>query len=223
VVLAHGVLDPDVAAEIQALGGEVIITSSVCETSLRDAVVEQAKAAVILGDNDVLAIRIALMIAEIAPGLRQVIEMTNPNLGSTVTELIGDCTMLSSAELAAPAFVAAALATAETHAFEIGGRMVAAGPGIGSAGRCSPWSVTSGSQWSRPAPDWLACSAPPRRRIRRPTRSEDRWPCEGRMRAQRTRKPRFGRFPGCLRAQRTKRPSDLSQLGRASLASNQVR
>ena len=37
--------------------------------------------------------------------------------------------MLSSAELAAPAFVAAALATPDTQSFEIAGRTVAAGPG----------------------------------------------------------------------------------------------
>ena len=54
--------------------------------------------------------------------------MTNPQLGSRLTELVGNCTLLSAAELAAPAFVAAALATADTHTFEIGGRMVAAGP-----------------------------------------------------------------------------------------------
>ena len=40
-----------------------------------------------------LAIRIALIIFELAPGLRQVIEMTNHNLGSKLTELIGDWTM----------------------------------------------------------------------------------------------------------------------------------
>ena len=98
------------------------------EPALRLAGVERAKAVVILGDDDVLAIRVALMIDELAPGLRMVIEMTNPQLGGRLTELIGDCTMLSSAELAAPAFVAAALATADTQTFEIGGRMVAAGP-----------------------------------------------------------------------------------------------
>ncbi len=55
--------------------------------------------------------------------MRIVIEMTNPRLGSRLAELIGDCTLLSSAELAAPAFVAAALATADIQTFEIGGRM----------------------------------------------------------------------------------------------------
>ncbi len=54
--------------------------------------------------------------------------MANPQLGGRLTELVGDCTLLSSADLAAPAFVAAALATADTQTFEIAGRMVAAGP-----------------------------------------------------------------------------------------------
>ena len=75
-----------------------------------------------------MALRLGLMIDELAPGLRIVIEMTNPRLGSRLTSLIGDCTLLSSAELAAPAFVAAALATPDTQSFEIAGRTVAAGP-----------------------------------------------------------------------------------------------
>ena len=74
------------------------------------------------------ALRVALIIEELAPGLRMVIEMANPQLGGRLTELVGDCTLLSSADLAAPAFVAAALATADTQTFEIAGRMVAAGP-----------------------------------------------------------------------------------------------
>jgi hypothetical protein len=90
--------------------------------------IERARAAVILGHDDVQALRVALVVDELAPGLRIVIEMTNPQLGTRLTELVGNCTLLSGAELAAPAFVAAALATADTQTFEIGGRMVAAGP-----------------------------------------------------------------------------------------------
>lgn len=81
-----------------------------------------------LGDDGVMALRLGLMIDELAPGLRIVIEMTNPRLGGRLTSLIGECTLLSSAELAAPALVAAALATPDTQSFEIGGRTVAAGP-----------------------------------------------------------------------------------------------
>jgi Trk K+ transport system NAD-binding subunit len=83
---------------------------------------------VILGDDDVLAVRVALAIEELNPGCRLVLEMANPTLGEKLAPLLGDCTVLSSAELAAPAFVAAALATADTQSFELGGRLVAAGP-----------------------------------------------------------------------------------------------
>ena len=128
VVLAHGQPDSDIVAEVQSLGGTVIVANHVREADLRTAGIDRAKTAVILGDDDVFAVRVALVIEEMVPGLRLVIEMTNPNLGHKVSELVGDCTLLSSAELAAPAFVAAALATADMQTFEIGGRMVAAGP-----------------------------------------------------------------------------------------------
>ena len=117
-----------VTAEIQALGGQLLVADHVREPELRMAGIERARAAVILGDDDVQALRVALVVDELAPGVRIVIEMTNPQLGSRLTELVGNCTLLSAAELAAPAFVAAALATADTQTFEIGGRMVAAGP-----------------------------------------------------------------------------------------------
>src|SRR5215210_724734 len=115
-------------AEIEALGGRLLVVDQVGEHELRTSSIAGAKAAVILGDDDVQALRVALIIDELAPGLRIVIEMTNPRLGGRLTELLGNCTLLSAAELAAPAFVAAALATADTQTFEIGGRMVAAGP-----------------------------------------------------------------------------------------------
>ena len=128
VVIAHGENPRGAIADIEALGCQMIIASQIREAELRAAGVERARAAVVLGDDDVLALRVGLMIDELAPGLRIVIEMTNPRLGGRLTSLIGDCTLLSSAELAAPAFVAAALATPDTQSFDIGGRTVAAGP-----------------------------------------------------------------------------------------------
>jgi Trk K+ transport system NAD-binding subunit len=128
VVVAHGENPRGAIADIEALGCQMIIASQIREAELRAAGVERARTAVVLGDDDVMALRLGLMIDELALGLRIVIEMTNPRLGGRLTTLIGDCTLLSSAELAAPAFVAAALATPDTQSFEIGGRTVAAGP-----------------------------------------------------------------------------------------------
>ncbi|HEY5821760.1 MAG TPA: NAD-binding protein [Propionibacteriaceae bacterium] len=128
LVLAQASAPVEVVADVTALGVTVVHAHPVRDADLRAAGVDRAKSAVILGDDDVRAVRLALMLEELAPGLRLVIEMSNPQLGGKLTELIGDCTLLSSAELAAPVFVAAALATADTQTFEIGGRFVAAGP-----------------------------------------------------------------------------------------------
>lgn len=128
VVLTRHGANPEVTSEIEALGGQLLTVDHIREPELRRAGVDRAKAAVILGGDDVQALRVALAIEELAPALRLVIEMANSQLGGSLTALVGDCTLLSSAELAAPAFVAAALATADTQTFEIGGRMVTAGP-----------------------------------------------------------------------------------------------
>jgi Trk K+ transport system NAD-binding subunit len=128
VVIAHGSIDPDIVADLAELGAEVITANHVREADLIRAGVPEAKAAVILGDDDVFAVRMALAIEEMRSGVRLVIEMANPNFGDKLAPLLGECTVLSTAELAAPAFVAAALATADTQSFEIGGRLVAAGP-----------------------------------------------------------------------------------------------
>jgi Trk K+ transport system NAD-binding subunit len=129
VVIAPGERGRDNLDDLRELGATVITSRfNVRQADLMRAGVAQAKAAVILGDDDVFAVRVALAIEELAPGLRFVIEMSNPNIGGKLTELLGDCTLLSAADLAAPAFVAAAMATADTQTFEIGGRIVVAGP-----------------------------------------------------------------------------------------------
>ena len=128
VVIAPGERGRANLDDLRELGATVLTARHVREPDLRRAAVSQAKAAVILGDDDVFAVRVALAIEELAPGLRFVIEMSNPNIGGKLTELLGDCTLLSAADLAAPAFVAAALSTADVQTFEIAGRMVVAGP-----------------------------------------------------------------------------------------------
>lgn len=128
VVIASTEVEPDIVADLTGLGARVVRAATVREEALVAAGVPHAKAAVVLGDDDVLAVRVALAIEELNPAVRLVIEMGNPNLGDRLAPLLGECTVLSSADLASPAFVAAALATADTDTFEIGGRMVAVGP-----------------------------------------------------------------------------------------------
>ena len=70
VVIAHGESQRGAIADIEALGCLVITGAHVREAELRAAGVERARAAIVLGDDDVLALRVGLMINELAPGLR---------------------------------------------------------------------------------------------------------------------------------------------------------
>lgn len=128
VMIAPGEMDADVAADLEIVGPHILQVDRVRESDLRQAGIESAKAAVIVGDDDVLVVRQALAIEELNPKVRIVLEMDNPKLGLRLAPLLGECEVLSSAELAAPSFVAAALATNDTQSFEIGGRLVVAGP-----------------------------------------------------------------------------------------------
>ncbi len=125
---------PSTLAELTALPVEFVTAVRVGERELRAVHVERAKAVVILGSDDVAVVRIALAVEELNPHARLVLELSNPNLGEKLAPLLGDCTVLSTAELAAPAFVAAALATADTLSFELAGRAVVAGPRARVAG-----------------------------------------------------------------------------------------
>lgn len=128
IVIVPGAADPGVAADLELIGAEVMPSPQVRPVELRRAGIERAKAAVIVGDDDVFAIRVALAVEELNPAVRLVIELTNPGLGSRLGPLLGEHVVLSSADLAAPAFVAAALASSAVQTFEIAGRRVVAGP-----------------------------------------------------------------------------------------------
>ena len=65
VVIAHGENSRGAIADIEALGCQMIIASQIREAELRVAGVERARAAVVLGDDDVLALRLGLMIDEL--------------------------------------------------------------------------------------------------------------------------------------------------------------
>lgn len=127
-VLARRDANPSTLEELAELDAELLTVVRIGEAELVRAGVARAKAVIILGADDVAAIKIALAVEELNHEARLVVEMSNPNLGDRLAPLLGDCTVLSTAELAAPAFVAAALATADTRSFELAGRSVVAGP-----------------------------------------------------------------------------------------------
>ncbi|WP_179266348.1 NAD-binding protein [Asanoa hainanensis] len=71
--------------------------------------VTEATAVALVERDDVANVDAAMMVRELNPTARIVVRVFNPILAQGVTAMLGDCDVLSGSEIAAPAFVAAAL------------------------------------------------------------------------------------------------------------------
>ncbi|MEV6344418.1 NAD-binding protein [Actinoplanes sp. NPDC051851] len=92
------------------------------EKAFREAGLDGAAALALVMPDDMVNLHAALRAREVEQDLRVVVRMFNTGLGGSVAQLFPDCAVLSDAQMAAPAFVAAALGeVAPTH-FRSGGR-----------------------------------------------------------------------------------------------------
>ncbi|MEV6297884.1 NAD-binding protein [Actinoplanes sp. NPDC051861] len=86
------------------------------ERTFREAGLEGAAGLALVMPDDMINMHAALCAREVEAHLRVVVRMFNTQLGHSVLRLFPDCAVLSDAEMAAPAFVAAALGeVAPTH------------------------------------------------------------------------------------------------------------
>lgn len=120
---------------ISALGAQVIRAKVLHKSLLLAAGINRtkgkqstARALVLLDTDDVRNVHTALTAREMDRDLKIVVQMVNPRLGKQLPDLIGDCEVISGPSLAAPAFVADALADDELTWVELGGRHLVAGP-----------------------------------------------------------------------------------------------
>lgn len=120
--------DSDRAREMVAVGAELVVASRPHEGVLREAGVGVAQAVALVESDDVRNVYTALTAEELNPDLRLVVHIVDPRLESYLDGLIDNCTPLSTAAIAAPEFVAAALGETGTQWISVGGRDVVAGP-----------------------------------------------------------------------------------------------
>ncbi|MFI7209867.1 NAD-binding protein [Micromonospora maritima] len=101
----------ELAAETGAVGlrPEVVVARRLTGEVLDRAGVRDAAAVALVHEDDVTNVDAAMVVRELAPEVRLVVRLFNPVLGEGVAAMLGDCAVLSGSEIAAPAFVAAAL------------------------------------------------------------------------------------------------------------------
>ena len=114
------------AARMAQLGARLVKGSKRDIETLRAAEIERAEALALTDSDDVGNIHAALAAQEINPQLRLVVRMYNRRLTPRIDVLFDHCTVLSPSEIAAPAFVSAAID--DSQVFPIAGRVLQAGP-----------------------------------------------------------------------------------------------
>ena len=95
------------------------------EDTLREAGMERASVSGLLGNADLANLHVALELQELAPRARVVMRLFNTSLAGAIHGLLGDVAVLSATELAAPAFVEAALRGSVGFELRAGDRQVA--------------------------------------------------------------------------------------------------
>ena len=116
---------------IAAISGITVLERAELNSgALREAGVATARAAAMVGWDDLANFHAAMRAQELNPELRIVVGADNRRLGDHITGLLRDCTVLSSSQLAGPALVAAALGEiAPSHVRVTGRTLYVAGRG----------------------------------------------------------------------------------------------
>jgi Trk K+ transport system NAD-binding subunit len=100
----------------------LVIVDRVDEKALLEADIHEASGLALTVQDDVANIHTALQARDLYPHLRVVVRMYNTHLGKAIERLLGDCRVLSDAEIAAPALVATALGEVAANPVQVAGR-----------------------------------------------------------------------------------------------------
>jgi len=109
VVVIDDGADPRLARIVDSLSVAHIVGDASRAETLRTAGVEGAAALICLESSDLRNLAIALLVRELRPDLRLVVQLTNAAVGRAMARMPGPVTVLDAAELAAPSFVDACL------------------------------------------------------------------------------------------------------------------
>ena len=113
------------ARAAQAAGVPLVVGDPENEDTLKEAGVGEGSVCGLLGNADLANLHVALELQELAPRARVVMRLFNTSLTGPVRGMLGDVAVLSSTELAAPAFVEAALCGSVGFELRAGDRQVA--------------------------------------------------------------------------------------------------
>jgi hypothetical protein len=131
-VLVHGTqrLAIRTAEQLRLLEVDVLELGDLDVAELEQALAQvDAQALVLCDEGDIVNFHLALAARELKPELRLVVRLFNLELGAQAERLLG-CRALSASQLAAPAFVEAALHDGYAQRIQVGDHELSVLPGV---------------------------------------------------------------------------------------------
>jgi Trk K+ transport system NAD-binding subunit len=125
VVVIEQAKDTRFVATARRLGVPVLIGDATLSTVLQQAHALQARAVIAATGDDLINLEVALMVRELKPTQRVVLNMTDPLLAMMLRDSANVRLALSIPALAAPAFVAALFGDRVQSVFMINGKLIA--------------------------------------------------------------------------------------------------
>ncbi len=119
VVVVTTQLQPDWARRAETMADKLILGDARLEHVLIDAGIDRARAVIIVTNDDLVNLEIALDAQRLAPGIAVVVRLYDQELAKRVQRDIQVRAVLNAAALSAPAFVAAALGDEILRAFDV--------------------------------------------------------------------------------------------------------
>lgn len=102
------------------LGVSTTTAGGSVDASLQEAGIADAQAVLAAADSDIDNLEVALHAAELAEGIRIVVQLNNARLGAELQAALPDARVLSLADRAGPGFVEACVQSDVLHAFRLG-------------------------------------------------------------------------------------------------------
>ncbi len=109
LVVGRGDLAQALEATLGTAGAEVLRLRAPTDRELRTAVRSDFRAVILVSRDDIEALRMALLVEHLRPGLRLIVTMFGRTVASQLARAVPDCRVISMADAAAPSLVAACL------------------------------------------------------------------------------------------------------------------
>lgn len=129
LVIGHGRLVEVARRVLDGVGAELIDLREPTDHQIRRSMSKDVDAVLVISRDDRVALRLALVVEDLRPGVRLIVTIYNRDLGEQLRRAVANVRVMSMADIVAPSLAAACLADDLLSVRRAGGRVLGIRPG----------------------------------------------------------------------------------------------